>query len=154
MVRWLTCAYLAALPAAFAGGCGPKPVPTSEPAPAPSAGPSAPAPGATARSPKPDAGDDWDVTAFPKAVVGRWRLESGEVSIVFPADTEFTADGRVLQKDGEAWVERYKYEFERELLILSDKADAKRVVASLKVADVTADRLVLAWPKAALKRIK
>lgn len=130
-------------------GCGGKPAPTTAPEPE----------GAGPRPPAPEEGAD----EFSKAIVGRWRLASGDKTFeLFNSDIEFTADGRVLQlqkdagSESAAWVERYTYRFKKDDLaaIVLSPVKGGQPVSSVIVAGITADRLVLTWPKVEFKRIK
>jgi uncharacterized protein (TIGR03067 family) len=98
-----------------------------------------------------------DVSAFPAAIVGKWKWSGGETAFPFFRDTEFTNDGRVLQLDPskKEWVERYTYRFDKADLVLtpSGKKDGGKE-ERVTVDRITADEFVADRPSGTLRRLK
>jgi internalin A len=98
-----------------------------------------------------------DVSGFPTAIVGKWKSVSGVTAFPLFRDTEFTRDGRVLQYDTlkKKMVERYKYRFEKGVLVLTltDKDSKGLPEERVRVQSITGDELVAASPSGKLKRV-
>jgi uncharacterized protein (TIGR03067 family) len=101
---------------------------------------------------------DPDVSGFPKAIIGKWKWEGGETNFPFLFDTEFTNDGRVLQLDPfkKAWVEKYKYRFEKGTLVLTlpEKNIYGKTEERVRITSISDDLLIAESPTGKLNRLK